>query len=297
MNLMEAAGFYLFYITNWIITLLPLQILYIFSDIFYIFLYYFPGYRRDVVRTNLKNSFPEKSEQEIKIIEKAFYKHLADLFIETLKLTHMSSRQIKRRFQVENPEVLSRLKAEGKDLIAVFGHYNNWEYTAALPCYTDYKCITIYKPLKNKYFDRFLNGLRKQYGLTLTPMSSILRELVEERKNGIRTLSGFIADQIPSKKDINYWTTFLNQETAVFLGVEKIAAKYDMAVVFFKHQKVKRGYYRMKIEVLVEHPDRESGHSITEAHVKRLEEIIREEPQYWIWSHRRWKYKKEQQDG
>jgi KDO2-lipid IV(A) lauroyltransferase len=294
---MGAAGFYLFYITNWIITLLPLRILYIFSDIFYIFLYYFPGYRRDVVRTNLKNSFPEKSELEIKVIEKGFYKHLADLFIESLKLTHMSGRQIKKRFQVENPEVLTRLKAEGKDVIAVFGHYNNWEWTVAIPYYTDYKCITIYKPLKNKYFDRFINGLRKQYGVTLTPMSSILRELVKNRNNGIRTLSGFISDQIPSKEDINYWTTFLNQETAVFLGVEKIAAKYDIAVLFFKHQKVKRGYYRMKIEVLFEHPSGVAGHLITEAHVKRLEEIIREEPQYWIWSHRRWKYKKEQQDG
>jgi KDO2-lipid IV(A) lauroyltransferase len=209
----------------------------------------------------------------------------------------MSGRQIRKRFQVENPEVLSRLKAEKKDIIAVFGHYNNWEWTIGIPYYTDYKCITIYKPLKNKYFDKFINGLRRQYGVFLTPMSFVLREIIDGRNKGINTLYGFISDQIPSREDINYWTRFLNQDTAVFLGVEKIAAKYDMAVLFFWHQKIRRGYYKMKIEVLFEHAAGLPGHLITEAHVKRLEEIIREEPQYWIWSHRRWKYKKEQPDG
>lgn len=294
---MGAAGFYLFYITNWIITLLPLRVLYIFSDIFYIFLYYFPGYRRNIVYTNLKNSFPEKSEQEIKTIEKGFYRHLADLFVETLKLTHMSARQIKRRFQIENSEVLKRFKTEGRDIIVVFGHYNNWEWTSATPFFTDHKCVTIYKPLKNKYFDKFINNLRKQFGVVLIPMSNILREIINDRKNGVNTLSAFISDQIPAKKDINYWTEFLNQETAVFLGAEKIASKFDMAVLFFNHNKIKRGYYRVKVEVLFEHAAGIPEHVITETHVKRLEEIIKENPQYWIWSHRRWKYKKEQPDG
>jgi KDO2-lipid IV(A) lauroyltransferase len=294
---MEAAGFYLFYITNWIITLLPLKILYLISDLFYILLYYFPGYRKSVVRTNLKNAFPEKSEQELISTEKGFYRHLADLFIESFKLTHMSPRQIRRRFQVENPEVLARLKAEGRYVIAVFGHYNNWEWTAAIPFFTDLRCVTIYKPLKNKYFDKFINTLRRQYGINLTPMSGILREIINARKNGVNCLYGIISDQVPAKSKINYWTRFLNQDTAVYTGAEKIAVKYDMAVVFFHHQKIARGYYKIKIDILFEHTGGLSEHVITEAHVKRLEEIIREKPQYWIWSHRRWKYKIEETDG
>jgi KDO2-lipid IV(A) lauroyltransferase len=133
--------------------------------------------------------------------------------------------------------------------------------------------------------------------MVLTPMSNILREIIKDRKAGINTLSAFIADQIPAKGDINFWTQFLNQETAVYLGAEKIAAKYDMAVVFFNHQKIKRGYYIMKVELLFEHTAGLQDHIITETHVRRLEEIIKENPQYWIWSHRRWKHKKEQPDA
>lgn len=294
---MEAIGFYMFYLTNWIITLLPLRILYLFSDIIFLFLYYFPGYRRKIVGTNLKNSFPEKTEQEIAIIEKYYYRHLADLFIETFKLTHMSRKQLKRRFIIENPELLSRLKNEGRDIVAICGHYNNWEWMTAVPFYTDYKCVSIYKPLKNKYFERYVTDLRKKHGMVLTPMSKIVREIIKDRNAGINTLSAFIADQIPAKGDINFWTRFLNQETAVYLGAEKIAAKYDMAVVFFNNQKVKRGYYRIKAELLFEHTAGLPVHIITEAHVRRLEEIIRKKPQYWIWSHRRWKHKNEQPDG
>lgn len=294
---MKAVGFYLFYITNWIITLLPFRVLYLFSDFLYLLLFYFPGYRRSIVHTNLKNSFPAKTDKEIKVIEKNFYKHLADLFIETLKLTHISARQLKRRFIIENPELLSRLKSEGRDLIAVCGHYNNWEWMTALPFYTNYKCVSIYKPLKSKHFDGFINKLRNEYGMVLTPMSNIIREIIKDRNAGINTLSAFIADQTPAKGDINYWTQFLNQETAVYLGAEKIATKYNMAVVFFNNQKIRRGYYNLKVELLFEQTSGLAEHQITERHVRRLEEIIIENPEYWIWSHRRWKHKREQTDG
>jgi KDO2-lipid IV(A) lauroyltransferase len=294
---MEAVGFYLFYITNWIITLLPLRVLYLFSDMLYLLLFYFPGYRRGIANTNLKNSFPARTDIEIKVIEKNFYKHLADLFIETLKLTHMSAKQLKRRFVIENPELLSRLKSEGRDIIAVCGHYNNWEWMTGIPFYTDYKCASIYKPLKSKYFDWYINQLRSKFGMVLTPMSSILREIIKDRNAGINTLSVFIADQIPAKGDINYWTQFLNQETAVYLGAEKIAAKYNMAVVFFNQQKIRRGYYNMKVELLFEQTSGLAEYQVTEKHVRRLEEIIIENPEYWIWSHRRWKHKRVQPDG
>jgi KDO2-lipid IV(A) lauroyltransferase len=289
---MAAFGYYIFYGINWIITLLPLPVLYLFSDLLYFILYYIVSYRRKVVAVNLKNSFPEKTDKELKIIEKKFYRHLSDLLIETFKSTHMTRANQKKRFTYSNLEIIDRLKEEKRDIIAVLGHYNNWEWPTLLPYYLKYKTIIIYKPLQNKYFNRFINNHRSEHGIVLTPTSQVIREIINYRKNDINTVSVFISDQIPSKGDIKYWTTFLNQDTAVFTGAGKIASKYDMAMVFFHVQKVKRGYYNLNIELLFDHTTGLSEEEITEKHVRKLEEIIKEKPEYWIWSHRRWKHKK-----
>ena len=289
---MAAIGYYLFYGINWIITLLPLPVLYVFSDFLYLVLYYVVSYRRNVVATNLKNSFPEKTDKELKIIEKKFYRHLSDIIIETFKSTHMTRTNQKKRFTYSNLEIIDKLREEKRDIIAIMGHYNNWEWPTLLPYYLKYKTIIIYKPLQNKYFNRFINNHRSEHGIVLTPTSQVIREIINCRKNDINTVSVFISDQIPSKGDIKYWTTFLNQDTAVFTGAGKIASKYDMAIVFFHVQKVKRGYYNLNIELLFDHTEGLSEEMITEKHVRRLEEIIKEKPEYWIWSHRRWKHKK-----
>jgi Kdo2-lipid IVA lauroyltransferase/acyltransferase len=294
---MGAVGFYLFYGINWIMTLLPLRVLYLFADLLYLVIYYFLSYRRKVVARNLKNAFPEKSPHELQKIEKGFYKHLADIIIETLKITHLSKRMLKKRFVVKNIEILKKLNDEGRNVVGVCGHYNNWEWMSAIPLYTDIKCVSIYKPLKNKLFDWFINDLRSKHGMILTPMSNIVREIITDRNKGINSMSAFIADQTPAKGDIKYWTQFLNQDTPVYLGAEKIATKYDMAVVFFKNNKVKRGYYTLTLELLFEHTAGVPEHAVTEAHVRKLEELIREKPEYWIWSHRRWKHKREQQNA
>jgi Kdo2-lipid IVA lauroyltransferase/acyltransferase len=289
---MGAVGYYLFYGINWIFTLLPLPVLYIFSDFLYLVLYYVVSYRRNVVATNLKNSFPEKTDKELKVIEKKFYRHLSDLLIETFKSTHMTIANQKKRFTYSNLEIIDKLREEKRDIIAVLGHYNNWEWPTLLPYYLKYKTIIIYKPLQNKFFNSFINNHRSEHGIVLTPTSQVIREIINYRKNDINTVSVFISDQIPSKGDIKYWTTFLNQETAVFTGAGKIASKYDMAVVFFNVQKIKRGYYNLYIELLFDHTAGLSEEVITEKHVRRLEEIIKEKPENWIWSHRRWKHKK-----
>jgi KDO2-lipid IV(A) lauroyltransferase len=287
---MGKIAFYLFYFANRIVTLLPLRVLYLFSYPIFFYLYYFPTYRRKIVSTNMHNAFPFKSKKEIKLLEKKFYRHLSDLFIETFKLTHMSPAQIKKRFTVENPELLEKLLSGKRDIIAVLGHYNNWEWLAALPFYTNYKFVCIYKPLKNKYFDNFINDLRTKFGTVITPMSDIIKEIINDRAQNINTISAFISDQTPTKNEIRYWTRFLNQDTPVYLGAEKVASKYGMAVVFFNLKKIKRGYYRLFIELLFDHTAGLPEHAITEAHVRRLEEIITENPEYWIWSHRRWKH-------
>jgi KDO2-lipid IV(A) lauroyltransferase len=289
---MGAIGFYIFYILNSIFTLLPLRILYLFSDLLFLALFYFPSYRRKTVTQNLKNAFPDKSGDEIRIIEKKYYRHLADIFIETLKLSNMRMNQIAKRMKLTNPETMKRLFDEDRDVLAVLGHYNNWEWLQSINYYTDYLIVSIYKPLQDKRFDRFMRHIRGKWGMILTPMSSIVREIVRLRNSGTRTIYSFITDQTPAKKDIRYWTRFLNQDTAVYTGVEKVALRYDMAVVFFNVQKVKRGYYEVTTEVLFEHTAGLPENVITEGHIRKLEEVIKEKPEYWIWSHRRWKHKR-----
>jgi len=290
---MGTVGFYIFYGVNWVITLLPLKILYIFSDILFLLLYYFPSYRRKVVDENLRNSFPEKSVKEIALIRKKFYRHLADIFIETLKLTHLSNKELIKRLTVSNPEFLNTLYNSGRDLVVVGSHYNNWEWLiVCLPLYTKYKCIGVYKPLRNKLFEKFINSIRLRNDQGLAPMNLIVRNIIDNQRKNIRALYAFAADQTPAKAEIRYYTTFLNQETPVFLGIEKIASKYDMAVVFFNFQKIRRGYYNLTVELLFERAAGLPEYKVTETHVKRLEELIRENPEYWIWTHRRWKYKK-----
>ncbi len=289
---MGAVLYYIFYGIIWIITLLPLGILYILSDLTFLLLYYFPSYRRKVVGTNLKNSFPEKSDKELSAIEKRYYRHLSDLFIETFKLIHMSEKQQLRRFTYSNLEIIDRLRKENRDIVALLGHYNNWEWPTLLPQFMKYITVIIYKPLQNKYFNNFINEQRSKHGIVLTPMSLIIREILSYRQKKINTLSVFISDQTPAKGDIKFWTPFLNQDTPVFTGAEKIAAKYDMAVIFFHIQKIKRGYYNLNIELLFDHTAGLPEHTITEAFTRRLEEVIREKPEYWLWSHRRWKHKR-----
>jgi Kdo2-lipid IVA lauroyltransferase/acyltransferase len=294
---MEAAGYYIFLVLNRLIMLLPVRVIYMFSDVIFILLYYFPSYRKKVVTKNLSNSFPEKPAKEIRSISRKFYRHLADLFIETLMLDQLSEAKLMKRFTLNNTELLDRLYKEKRNIIAVLGHYNNWEWLSVLPAHTPYKVICIYKPLHNKNFDNLINEFRTKHGVVISPMSSIVRELLEDQKKGINTLAAFISDQTPPKGDIKYWTTFLNQDTPVYLGAEKIASKYDSAVVFFRIDKLKRGYYSLNPELLYEHTKGLPEYAITEAHVKRLEEIIREKPEFWIWSHRRWKHKKPVQDA
>ncbi len=289
---MRAIGFYIFIAINWIVTLLPLRILYIFSDLLFLLLYYFPAYRRKVVATNLKNAFPDKTPEERASIEKKFYRHLADLFIETAKLTHMSNKSLLKRYSFTNPELFERFYNSGRDLAIVHSHYNNWEWMVFLPLVTRYNVVSVYKPLQDKRFDKFMNKLRSRNNMGLAPTTNVIREIIDNRRNNRRSMYGFISDQTPAKPDIRYRTTFLNQDTPVFLGVEKIALKYDMPVIFFNVQKVRRGYYNLTAELLFENTVGLPEHAITEAHVKRLGEIIREKPEFWVWSHKRWKHKK-----
>jgi KDO2-lipid IV(A) lauroyltransferase len=290
---MDAFIFYSFRVFSRILAVLPLRALYGISGVFYFMLYHFPSYRRKVVEENLKNSFPERTRQELINIEKKFYRHLADLIVESIKLPGFTVSQLKKHISFSNMDILERLYNSKRDVIAILGHYNNWEWLSPFPQFTDYKSIIIYKPLANKYFDRYINKLRARHGMVLAPMSDVIREILKYKEKNINTFTAFISDQTPAKSEIKYWTTFLNQDTPLFTGAEKIAARYDMAVVFLNIQKLRRGHYNLSVELLFEHTAGLPGKLITDTHVRRLEEQIREKPEYWLWTHRRWKYKRE----
>jgi KDO2-lipid IV(A) lauroyltransferase len=287
-----AIVFYSVYSIIWILTLLPLRVLYLISDILYPFVYYLFCYRKKVVKQNLKNAYPGKTENEIKKIEKGYYRHFCDITIEIIKLLHLSSKSLEKRIRYKNPEIIEELFRQKKHVIAVVGHYGNWEWLNSFALQTNYNIMAIYKPLNNKYFDRFFLKIRQQYGTVLVPMKKTLRALSKYRKQNLLTISCFISDQCPVREELDYWTTFLNQDTPVFLGIEKMAQKMNQAVVFFNMQKIRRGYYEGEFIKLTDEPRLTKPHEITEKHVRILEELINQKPEYWLWSHRRWKFKR-----
>ncbi len=289
---MNRAGFYIFVALSYTITLLPMRLLHLLSDLLWPFFYYVVRYRRKVVEKNLRNAFPEKSHEERIKIARKFYRHLTDMIMETLKAMHLTPEQIMKRFRVPDTSLPDRFFSEGRDMVALSSHYNNWEWMSALQYSSKHRVITIYKPLKDTNFDKFLLKIRTRFGLWVTPMNHIARDLVQCRNQKILTMSGFIGDQTPPPGDNSYWTTFLNQDTGFYRGAEKVAVKYDMAVVFIDIVKRKRSYYEVVYHLLSEHPRDEEPNTIIARYASKLEEVIRANPEYWLWSHRRWKYKK-----
>jgi KDO2-lipid IV(A) lauroyltransferase len=278
----------------YLLSLLPFWALYLISDFIFFLLYYVTGYRRKVVQENLLNSFPEKTEHERAAIERKYYQYLADLMVETIKMITVSKKELIKRVTSPNPEVLDKYFSQGRSIMAAVGHYGNWEMADLRTGIhiTDKPVLVVYKPLTNQVFDEFFIKMRSRYGATLVAMKNVLRTMVRHKDDVV--FSAFVADQTPVQHEANYFTNFLNQPTAFFLGIEKIAKLTNPVVVFCDVQRVKRGYYSFKLIPLIENPKDTAPYEITEAYVKYLEDMIKREPQYWLWSHRRWKFKPEE---
>lgn len=276
----------------YLISLLPFPVLYFLSDILYVFLYYIFKYRRKVVLINLLNSFPEKSKTEIDEIEKSFYRYLADLMLESVKTMTLSANQIKKRFVFKNLELLTKHLQNGRSVIAVSGHYGNWEWgPLAIALELKEKVLVVYKPLSNKRFERLMNRMRSRFGSIMVPMKLTMRKVIEY-KNEPHVLV-LVGDQTPTREESVYFTSFLNQQTAVFLGVEKIAVKANNPIIYFCINSLKRGYYECEVKSLIDSPELTSEHEITNLHIGELEKNIRFKPEYWLWSHKRWKFSPE----
>ena len=272
------------------ISLLPYPILYFISDILYLVIYKLIRYRKEVVLTNLKNSFPNKKNEELKIITNKFYHHLCDIIMESLKGFTISEKQLRKRLIIKNPDFSNKFADKAQSIIFVGGHYNNWEICAqAFAMYSNHKCMAIYKPLSNTFFNSKIKKSRSKFGLELISMKQTRYSFI--KASNPRAIV-FGSDQNPANPNRAHWLKFLNQDTGVLFGVEKYSKEFDWPVVFVSISKVKRGYYEVEYSLITDKPTEQPHGKITEDFTRRLEHDIINQPQYWLWSHKRWKHKK-----
>lgn len=277
----------------YLFSLLPLKILYVFSDIFFFIVYHIIKYRKNIVIKNLKNSFPEKGENEINAIAKSFYKNFCDLFFESIKALTISKKEITKRYEFSNYDILDNLYYKNKSGFVVTGHLGNWEWFNSICIFLKHKPLAVYLPLNNKFFDFLFKTIRERFGATAVPIHSLYKTLLEYKRQNILSFSYILADQRPHKDIIKYWITFLNQDTPVFTGFEKLARKFNFSVVFSKTTKIKRGYYITEFELLTENASELKDFELTNMFFNKLEEAIKQHPDCYLWTHNRWKYKKE----
>ncbi len=271
--------------------IIPFQVLYWKADFLNFLLYRVFKYRVKVVRKNLKNSFPEKTVEELRQIEKAFYKNLSQITVESLKGFSMSPEQLKAHYKVVNPEVLQAFYDKGQSVIGVGSHFANWEWgVLAFGLQFPHKCIGFYKPLSNSYIDDYIKKSRAVWGMHLKSIRETAFSFEEKQERP--SIYIMIGDQNPSNIKKAHWVDFLNQDTACLHGIDLYSRLYNYPVIYGEVQRIKRSYYEVKISVLTENPREYKEGEITMLVMKHLESIIRKKPQDWLWSHKRWKHKK-----
>lgn len=287
---MKRLIFYLLLPLLYFISILPFSVLYLLSDGLYVLVYYVVGYRKKVVKLNLERSFPEKTPAELLKIEKEFYHYIVDFFLETLKCITISQAQLKQRMSIENNEILDKLLAEKKNIIVTAGHFGNHEMAnLSLSFLMKYKIKGVYRPLTNEYFEKLFYDFRTKFGTMMITMANASKEIAKTEDFNYAFF--LVNDQSPPPER-SYWTTFLNQETGFFTGHERFAKQYDMPVVYMCINRIARGKFKIKVELLTETPNLLSDGEIIELHARKLERDIKANPSIWFWSHKRWKYTK-----
>ncbi|MEI6407764.1 MAG: lysophospholipid acyltransferase family protein [Bacteroidota bacterium] len=282
-------SYYLLRGGGFLIAQIPLFLLYPLSSFLAWFTRVIVGYRKEVVMLNLKTSFPEKSEKELNEIAKDFYLNFTDIMVESFKMLSLNPELIPSRVKLINPELLNKYKKEGRSILAVSGHYGNWEWMGVgLKAVMDMRSLVTYKPLSSELMDRLMKEIRQLNGSELISMQHTFRSIASSK---VPVISLLVADQAPHPENA-YWTTFLHQDTPVFMGAERIAKSTGHVVVFLAMRRVKRGYYTLEIQELTENPKAEAEYKITEMHLRALERLIIEQPGNWLWSHKRWKHKR-----
>lgn len=285
-------NYLLYYLLLLPLSYFPLNILYGISNIIFLVFYHLIGYRRKVVMSNIKRSFPDKTDKEHRAIEKEFYRHFADLMVESVKTFSMSEAECRKRMIITNPELPDSFAKRGLNIVAAGGHNSNWEmYAVAAPLQMKHMMRAFYTPMTNKFFDKVFKKSRSRFGLKMVPTYA-----KDEFTENVNAPTAFVygIDQCPKRRQSPYWTTFLNQETGVQFGAEKFARDHKTPVLFGNIRKIKRGYYEVDYKLVCENPDDLPTGGIMEKCTRMLEEAIYEQPAYWLWSHKRWKYRKEE---
>ncbi len=286
--------YYIFYALIWTISWLPMRVLYVLSDLMFPLIYHVARYRRKVVRRNLVNAFPDYSSKQITETEKKFYHYFCDLMVEIIRQLHAPKKEMKKRMNFENLDLLIRHAEEGKSVMIMMGHYCNWEWNVVFSLFMPgwIQSSPIYQRLKNKRFDRLMLRLRSRYGAINIERNNLIRSILEMKEKGVTGVFGMIADQSPKARHIRYRMQFLNQDTPVFLGTEQLARKYGYPVYYLDVKRVKRGYYHGTFLPITTDPAATEEHEITTRFMQMLEQSIQERPEFWLWSHNRWKHSK-----
>ena len=280
----------------WLLSHMPLGVLYPIGYVVYILMYYVVGYRKKVVKKNLSESFPDMTEKELRLTMKDFYLNFADYIVETVRLGGISEREITSRVSYENLELVEGYLKAGRPIVAYFSHCINWEWVTSLGVIVEgenIECSQVYRPLKSKWMDGYMLRIRQRFNSRCYAKSTVFRELLRRRGEGKVTFTGFMSDQKPSHNDTGYITMFLNHPTAMISGTETVARKLNAAVVYFDMTKLHRGRYHLRIVPITEDVSSLPENEITERYTRLLEENIRRQPSIWLWTHRRWKHKVE----
>ncbi len=272
------------------ISILPFRILYVLSDIVCFFVYRVFGYRKKVVRENLALALPHLSEMERLVIEKKSYQHLCDMFLEMIKTISISKKEMDRRFVFKNLDTYNSLEKEGKSIALLLSHYASYEWVISMNSKVSYKGYAVYKKVNNKYFDSLVRKIRSKFDAELIPINKTAEVVAYNFSNGIQSLYGFVSDQSPQLRTKNYWRNFMGIEVPVYVGAELLSKKFDMNVVFLKVSKVKRGFYEAELEVLTTDIKKIPDFEIMDVFLRKVEQQIIEAPEFYLWTHKRWKH-------
>lgn len=287
---MQFLAFILIYPIIWLISILPFPIFYGLSDVVFFMIYRVFKYRKRTVRQNLSMALPNLSDEERKVIEKKFFQHMCDMFLETAKTMSISRKQIEKRFVFTNLEVFKNLETKNKSIALICGHYASYEWVVSVNHFLDYKGYAIYKKINNPYFDRLVKRIRNKWKANLITTSETVPTIEENYKNHVLSVYGFASDQSPRLFPNNYWSEFMGISVPIYNGAEILARKYDMNVIFLNVQKVKRGFYEATFQVLTEDIASEPDNSITEKFLDLIEAQIHAKPEFYFWTHKRWKH-------
>ena len=291
-NLMQFLLYLFLYPLLWFLSILPFRVLYLFSDFVYLIIYYIIGYRKKTVRENIALALPHLSEKERLVIEKKSYQHMCDMFLEMIKTMSISESEMNKRFQFVNLEIYKELEKEGKSIALMCAHYASYEWVISINNKINFKGYAIYKRINNKYFDKLVRDIRSKFKANLITTKETIPTIRENFKNNVLGIYGFASDQSPRISSAFHWNTFMGIEVPVHTGAEMLDKKYDMNVVFLKVEKVKRGYYQAQFQTLSENTSEVLNYEITDQFLKLVEQQIHEAPEYYLWTHKRWKHRR-----